>query len=235
MRKVVVLGNGPSMRGFDFSQLSRVDTIGLNIAYRYWKTINWYPTYYCCFDHVVIQNHIDELRNLIKNSPIKKYYFRGSIYKWAPELKSNPKVLTIDSVLPNKKDNFLHPIFNIKSITTGSMAVRVAMYMGYSTIGLLGIDAKYVEQIPECKLIPGKKLEIVQNVKSHPNYFFDGYQKKGDVYNIPNPDKAGKLHYSTFDLIRDLAKRREITIYNCNKASALDQFKMINFKKFVKL
>ena len=44
--EAVVLGNGPSLRGFDFGRLSRFDVFGMNAAYRYWYEIGWFPQYY---------------------------------------------------------------------------------------------------------------------------------------------------------------------------------------------
>ena len=49
---LVVLGNGPSLEGFDFARLRPFDVIGMNAAYRYWDEIGWYPTYYICLDTV---------------------------------------------------------------------------------------------------------------------------------------------------------------------------------------
>jgi hypothetical protein len=42
-RVLVVLGNGPSLAGFDFSRFRGFDAIGMNAAYRYWDEIGWYP------------------------------------------------------------------------------------------------------------------------------------------------------------------------------------------------
>ncbi len=40
----IVMGNGPSLKGFDFTRLNGVTTLGMNAAYRYWDQIGWYPT-----------------------------------------------------------------------------------------------------------------------------------------------------------------------------------------------
>ena len=59
-----ILGNGPSLRGFDFSQLDTYDSIGMNAAYRHWDDSGFYPTYYTCFDTVVQESHQNEIRRL---------------------------------------------------------------------------------------------------------------------------------------------------------------------------
>ena len=77
--KLFVLGNGPSLRGFDFKKLKDYHTIGLNAAYRYWEKINWYPTYYCCLDPELINTHHKNIYDMIVNKKIKKMFLRGNI------------------------------------------------------------------------------------------------------------------------------------------------------------
>ena len=57
LNTLVILGNGPSLRGFACNILTGIPTFGLNAAYRYWAKINWYPTYYACLDTVVGKSH----------------------------------------------------------------------------------------------------------------------------------------------------------------------------------
>ena len=51
-KTILVLGNGPSLKKFPFTSYE-IPTIGMNVAYRYWEKINWYPTYYACLDDKV--------------------------------------------------------------------------------------------------------------------------------------------------------------------------------------
>src|SRR3546814_12113912 len=80
--------------------------------------------------------------------------------------------------------------------TTGSWAVRFAIYLGYTDISLGGIDCSYVEVIRQAERTgTDLELKIGSEVDANPNYFFDDYQKQGDTYQVPNPDRHfGNLH-----------------------------------------
>ena len=62
---LILLGNGPSLRGFDFARLRKFDCIGMNAAYRYWHQIGWYPRYYICLDLVVGVSHKDAIVDMV--------------------------------------------------------------------------------------------------------------------------------------------------------------------------
>src|SRR3546814_3461316 len=66
--------------------------------------------------------------------------------------------------------------------TTGSWAVRFAIYLGYTDISLGGIDCSYVEVIRQAERTgTDLELKIGSEVDANPNYFFDDYQKQGDT------------------------------------------------------
>ena len=64
----LVIGNGPSLKDFDFEAAKRFTTFGMNSAYRFWHRIKWYPDYYCCLDEVVGESHKSEIAQLIMSS-----------------------------------------------------------------------------------------------------------------------------------------------------------------------
>src|SRR5690606_38196112 len=116
---LVLLGNGPSLRDFDFARLAGADTIGMNAAYRYWDRINWYPTYYCCMDKVVIMSHDEEILRLIrerKTNGIRRFFLRKIFVDAHPEVRDNPAVV----ILENEKE--FQPILRLKDITTGNFS-----------------------------------------------------------------------------------------------------------------
>ncbi len=67
-KPLIVLGNGPSLREFEFDKLKKFDVIGMNAAYRYWDKISWYPRYYACLDTVVGLSHQGEIERLVRES-----------------------------------------------------------------------------------------------------------------------------------------------------------------------
>ena len=236
---IVVIGNGPSLRDFDFTKLSKLNSIGMNIAFRYWRKINWYPTYYCCMDSYVIQHHAKDIEELVndKTNHIQLFFLKKCICRKAPNLKNNKRVIFWEDIC---KDN----AFEGEHYTTGSLSVRFAIYLGFKKIYIIGIDGKYIEKIKECEHLNGTKLKITEDISHNPNYFFDGYQKKGDLYNIPNPeiynkdicncvDCNGKPYYNTnvhtysLECIQNciLRNKLEVNIYNSNKQSYVKYFR----------
>lgn len=234
----VILGNGPSLKGFDFTRLGQVHSLGMNAAYRYWDEINWYPNYYACLDDQLIISHHDEIYRLWKEGNITQFFVHGSFFDFHPDCICTPEFTSLDQVLPHwyrnraKKQGWPdltgHSAFrttDTTKVTTGAFATRFAAYMGHDTLALMGIDLKYVEILPEAEKADGVKLVMKETPKENPNYFFDSYQQAGDKYNIPNPDVHGnELHIQSFRLItHDFGEFGQRTkIYNTNPNSLLE-------------
>ena len=223
MRKheAVVLGNGPSLRGFDFRRLARFDVFGMNAAYRYWYEINWFPQYYSCLDLVLGVSHRDGISELIKKSDqlgIRGFLLRQNLIDELGAVAVSPKVFNFD-LLQSRFESWLP-----ESITTGSHTCAWASILGYKDIYLLGIDCNYQEILPNAEQREGLVLEIVADAPN-PNYFFDSYQKKGDKYHIPNPVKD--LHLDSW---RNVGEKLSISrVLNANFASKVDKFPFARF------
>lgn len=234
----VVLGNGPSLKGFDFTRLAGVASLGMNAAYRYWDEIDWYPSYYACLDDQMIESHHNQIYRLWNEDRIERFFVHRSFFTYHPDCICAPGFYSLDQVLPHwyKKrgqgqgwqDLSQHPAFmtsDASKITTGAFAARFAAYLGHDKLALMGIDLKYVEIIKEAEKTEGVGLVMRETPKENPNYFFDSYQQAGDKYNIPNPDAHNnKLHIQSFHLISaDFATFGQQTqIVNANPKSLLE-------------
>ncbi|MDP1547483.1 MAG: FkbM family methyltransferase [Anaerolineales bacterium] len=183
----VVMGNGPSAKLLDFGQLrcGHVATVGMNAAYRYWDEINFRPTYYICMDTVVLQSHAEAVYRLVNEGRIKKFFLRDEIKDIYPALAESDRILWYSQAKEEA-------IFQTHFVTTGSWALRWMAYEGMRITAAVGIDANYMELLPEAKKLGGDdnlELEINETPRFNPNYFFAGYQQTGDKYNIPNDPK----------------------------------------------
>jgi FkbM family methyltransferase len=221
---IFVLGNGPSLSNFDFKELRGHATIGMNAAYRFWDKTGFYPTYYCCFDPIVLKSHREQVFRLIKKQSkngINKFFLRENFLKFYPELHDHPNVFFLERIRQDVE------WFNKDKITTGSFSTLVAWFLGYRWIYLLGIDLNYKEMIPEATFINEKILKIKTDPKINPNYFFSEYQKKGDLYNPPN--RSPDLHLRSWKQLKEFSNGFPWTIINLNRTSAL---KIFPFDKF---
>lgn len=240
LRKTLfVLGNGPSLRGVDLTEIGDKPALGMNAAYRYWDSIGWYPMIYCCLDDVVVVSHQEEIRNLIKKRLCKIFFLHPNILIKYPDLVGLADVYFLSSFLKGdfhnvmreryglpRYDPFYFKSCNPGKITTGSYSIRFGAFLGFECFYLKGIDLQYVEILPEAKRFKGGEyqLQIVETPKSNPNYFFDDYQKEGDTYNIPNPVvHNGNLHLQSFQaLAQDFANyARYISLFVSTKKSLL--------------
>lgn len=247
----VVLGNGPSLKGFDLRRLSAEHSLGMNAAYRYWDEIDWYPTYYSCLDDQLIISHHDEIYRLWKEGRIQKFFVHGSFFEYHPDCICTPEFFSLDQVLPHwyknrgKSQGWTDlsntPAFRTSDttkITTGAFATRFAAHMGHDVLALMGIDLKYVEILPEAEATEGVGLVMKETPKSNPNYFFDSYQQAGDKYNVPNPDVHGnELHIQSFRLVKkDFESFGQKTqIYNTNPNSLLEDEKVFELRSIDRL
>lgn len=242
--ELIVLGNGPSLSGVDFHTMLNRPTLGMNAAYRYWRRIDWRPTYYCCLDDALIDTHKSAILEMVAENRIEKFFLTGRILKYFPELAEDKRVYFLDEFVPHWHrvrgskyglELFDRPEFRTcapEMLTTGAYSVRFGAMLGYSTIHLLGVDLRYVP-LQEARALRGTRLEIQTTPEVNPNYFFDDYQTAGDHFNIANPDKHEReLHVSSFITLRDdfVQNAINVSISNGSENSKLFQQAILPFR-----
>jgi hypothetical protein len=185
IRKCAVIGNGKSLRGFDFTKIE-CDTVGLTLAYRHWYNIDWFPTYYVNVDHVVLHHNHKDIKKLIEEKRCKGYLLSKSILKDIPELSKNDSVIFLEDLQKQRGNPFRYLV----DWCSGSVAFLFAVILGYNDINAMGLDCNYVEFLPETEQLPDGTLRITKTPTENPNYFIDDYQREGDVYNKPNLERV---------------------------------------------
>lgn len=228
-RRIFIAGNGPSLREVDFDDLRGMDWLGMNAAYRHWDRIGVYPTIYSCLDKVVVKSHATEILRLHAERKVDKFFLVKDILEELPDFPRDDRVFFLEDMVQSTApgSEIFKTAFSDKK-TTGSWAVRFAIFIGYRDIYLSGIDASYVEVISEAQHTGvGLELKIGAEVSQNPNYFFNDYQKPGDVYQIPNPERHfGNLHLQSFEAMNvDIAcLGLDVTIRNTARGSQLHRF-----------
>ncbi|MBU1289531.1 MAG: hypothetical protein KJ871_17600 [Alphaproteobacteria bacterium] len=240
---LIVMGNGPSLRDFDFGRLSGVDTLGMNAAYRHWDRIDWRPTHYACLDDALIDTHHAEIKRLIKEGRIHTFFLSGHILEIEPGLADHENVHFLDTFVPfwHKTRGQGHGLEFIDSnafrtqhdafITTGAYSVRYGAFLGYECIALLGIDLTYYA-LSEAEPVGDLRLVMTETPTSNPNYFFDDYQQEGDAFQVPNPDNhEEELHVAAFEAVRDdfLREQVPVQLINSNRDSRLNAEAILPF------
>lgn len=219
-----VLGNGPSLRDFDFSNFAKSPTLGMNAAYRYWRRIGWRPTYYCCLDDALIDTHKSAIVELIEEDRIEKFFLTARLLEHFPWLSNHPRIRYMDEFVEHWHrvrgcglglKFTTHPAFKTNApdmLTTGAYSVRFAAYLGYQSIRLSGVDLTY-HPVAEARELGGTRLEMNSSPDDNPNYFFRDYQLAGDQFNVANPSEHGReLHLHSFIALRDDFLREGVNV-----------------------
>jgi hypothetical protein len=74
---ILIMGNGPSMTGVDPRMFPPIHTFGMKNAYRFFRRISWWPTYFGCFDYTAVGERIEEFRELVLDPEVtvERFFF----------------------------------------------------------------------------------------------------------------------------------------------------------------
>ena len=213
--EIYVVGNGKSLKDFDFNFLKDKEWIGCCLAYRDWERTGIYPTHYINVDSVVLKNNLEDIKKLILDKKCKSYIVSQTIIKFWKEIVDIKEVHFIEQFYhqPN------NPFRNLIDFCSGTVATTYAYVRRPKVINLLGMDCNYTEFIPECVKQPDGTLKIIREVDDNPNYYFKDYQRVGDVYNPPNKERVHKQSWFDFRnlvLTFNIIGRMNTMVYNYN-------------------
>lgn len=214
----IILCNGPSLRGFDLKSLPSVTSFGMNVAYRHWDRIGWYPSHYSCLDEVVGLHHAAAIGAMIERggrSAPSRFLLRNNLIEHLGGAAKWASVENYDVISESPSPLCRQPV------TTGSHTLIWAMTLGYRRIFLLGADSNYVEIVEGAEFLRETVLHIVRDGEN-PNYFFDDYQQRGDRYNLPNI--GGDTHLKSWRVAAGVAAELDVQVYNLSPESRSDAF-----------
>jgi hypothetical protein len=228
---LIILGNGPSLRGMDFSLFKNYDTFGLNTSYRVYDKMNFYPTYYGSFDYKINENCKLDFQDMIDNmEQIQKFFFIGICSKkqnlYDVKYINNNKFQKINFINTSNfnkiSDNFDN-FFNAGN--SGANALQVGIMLGYKNIILLGCDANY-QKPQNCHIQNGNIITLSQT-ENNINAWFDEYSIKGDI----NPTPKDKYILPCWESISKCIPDN-VNVINCSKNSKIPYFKKEDFRIF---
>ena len=226
-----ILGNGPSLKSIDFGYLKDKNTFALNSSYKKFAELDFYPTYFGCFDPKLIECHYERFVDLMnnQNNKIEKFFFLNENCSgkrpFTSSQESNPKYQKI-ILIPPREEYYTPSTFErfYKMNNSGATAALIGILLGYKNIILLGCDGNYVEIIPEAEVIDSinKTLKIYKTPEKNPNYWFDNYQEEGEIYSLPD---GNSCHMKGWKLLEQASKYHNVEIINGNFESAIEYFK----------
>ena len=221
-----IMCNGKSASSFDFNELKGKNWIGMNLAYRYWSKVNIYPTHYICLDESVLRSNLEDIKRLVIDKRCQHFLFPNVMKNLWYDSKDYKNIQFFEAY-KNTPEN---PFRYLVDWCTGSAAILWAYcYLDRANesvdLHLIGADCNYIEFLPECKETITGSLIITKTPEKNPNYFFDDYQRCGDIYNIPN---TTNIHLKSWNDIRNIfilysvLTKTDIKVMNYSDSGKLD-------------
>ncbi|MFT6398056.1 MAG: hypothetical protein ACJAYU_002811 [Bradymonadia bacterium] len=220
-------------------------TVGMNFAYREYEKTDWFPKVYGFCDVKTLENKVEELTALVARHPETTFYAAPRVsqiclpktpenLEWIARSKKNPgseEAMELEKFRRTVSIDFPDApnLLPIKHGPTGVRLSSVVIDQGIERILLIGADANYVEKIPEATEHPDdghlplefRRLIISRDVEENPNYFFNDYQRVGDIYSTP---RGATSHISGWTQVAELAEAAGVEVINCSPISRITDF-----------
>ena len=216
-KRCFVVCTGPSLEYFDLEKIHRNGDISfsMNGIFKIFNSTKWRPDYYCCIDKLALKLCKDfiESADWLKGKFFfhrkdfllereNEYYFNQI---WKPHMNSDMEVWEDLS-----RCNMSHG-------TVTHFTLRIAMYMGFNEIYLLGCDNTFGTH----KYEENFEKEVVSKIE---NYYSKAMKDKLltlDMYEYINAE------YIALDAVT--RKSGNIRIYNATRGGKLESFERVDF------
>jgi len=231
-RSMLLIGNGPSTRKlveYGFENLpAGLDTFGMGAAYRFYEQINWWPDYYAWCDVKVVHSHRGPLKALIEDENVgtRRFFFSLPISDH-PRLETIPHGSTGDFCFRKAVELGYDTIYMIGiegDYVEELTEARRLTDEEFARLGYHDVLPEYQKTIPQhidSEALFRDTLRIIERTpQANPNYFFEGYQRAGDVYSKPR----AQTHRNSWSKSAALARERGAHIVNLSETSKVEDF-----------
>lgn len=199
----VILGNGPSMRGFDLARLDGTPTFCLNRGYLLWEDSTGDPSFFVAVNDLVIDQFHDQIAELPCPLFLPWIYrdrFRESSNAVFFEIRNDQRFIT----------DVRQGVAPCATVTVA--ALQLAYHMGFSTVILLGIDHRFQTE--------GPPHARIRQQGGDPNHFRSDYFGEGTDWNLPDLRQSER----GYALARAAFEADGRQVFNGTPDSALDVF-----------
>ncbi|MFC2025774.1 6-hydroxymethylpterin diphosphokinase MptE-like protein [Chloroflexota bacterium] len=169
-QRCFIIGNGPSLKKTDLSQLRDEYTFGMNRIYMLFPELGFETTYYLSVNSLVIEQCADDIQSL----PITKFL------SWRAH-----KLIQPAEDLVFLHTTYTGPKFSRdarqrlwEGATVTYVALQLAFHMGFTQAILIGVDHNFTTK--------GKPNTTVVSQGDDPDHFNSGYFGKGFRWQLPD-------------------------------------------------
>lgn len=220
--KCFVIGNGPSLTYLDLEKISRYDTFASNRIFFMFDETGWRPTYYLAIDNNILDDNLEKIVAAEAGTKFLNYTIKKKIKNM---VGTNTKFINIfgryvisPAGYETKHINYdVSKSFSLSYSVTG-VAIELAVYMGYSTIYLLGVDHSYVKTIT--------KDGVLKEMKDVKDYFGN---VKSESYSIQYIDAVN----SYYTALKKHAEQYGSVVFNATRGGKLEIFQRVNLDEVV--
>jgi hypothetical protein len=206
----VVIGNGPSMRGFDLSRLSGLHSFCLNRGYLMWKEQGRTPDFLVAVNRLVIEQFAAELQevNALKFAPwlLRSHFDQGDENLVFFEERWD------EAFIDDARDG----LSSLATVT--NTALQLAWHMGFSTVILIGVDHHFAASAK------GRPHEMVVQAVDDVDHFRPDYFAPGTRWHLPDLDLSERGYRLAKQAFEGAGRR----IVNATEGTKLDIFERID-------
>ncbi len=225
-KKIVIVGNAPSLRNIDLDALAGVPTFAANRIYLAYDQSNWRPTYYTCLDWRVTPDNYNEINQLSRSTFFFPNRFRG-LLRTGDDVYWYHSINRTDRWREQFETNAAHGVRGLGTVVTAML--QLAWHMGYREFILIGVDADYaipktVQQSGPAAFDTGQRLELTSTRDDDSNHFDPRYFGIGKKWHDPNVDEMVRC----FAICRKAIEARGGRIVNATPGGKLEVFDRVN-------
>ncbi len=209
-KRCFIVATGPSLREEDLIKLARHQEIcfGVNRVFHIDERL-WKPQYYIFLDRMGMKRYGDKIRAYDVEEKFVGDSLEDSYWK-KTDCKGNIHILhsvtghSFD-VPPKFSEHLERKVYSYGTVTYS--AIQLAVYMGFSTIYLLGVDCNY-------------------DKNSKKNYFFEEQKEDGRNH-------FENRMLTAYRCAQKYAQAHNIQIYNASRGGMLEEFERVHFDDII--
>lgn len=173
-KRVVLIGNGPSLRKTNWASLKNEFTIGQNRIYLLREEMGFDPSFFVCVNDLLLQQFIGEMAAL-PCLKVMDWTAAAEHTEQYPDLVCIPWVPTFRFHTDITKSWYMGG-----TVTFTSM--QLAYYLGFQQVVLIGVDHRFNTTGPAGKAVVSQGADA--------NHFHPDYFGKGVKWHLPRLDES---------------------------------------------
>ena len=231
-KRAFVIGTGPSLQGQNISSLGSEITYVMSAFWKHESTKNWQPTYYCLSDPIYFDGS-EQMRSFFRS--LNEHIYDSTFFVPA----FGRPVVREQKLLPEDKTYWLSFAGEFNTFTgsaidfTGSipsamsvsqLCLMAAIYMGCSPIYLLGLDHDWLAHRNELQHF----YQGYAGLESHP-----AVKPSLSDHSYRITMEAVLIVWKGYEVLKELAHRKGITILNATNGGFLDVFDRVDYRELI--